>query len=368
MQKLFITRRRVLLPVISLAHNNADNEHHNIEYSMFARNAAPNAARRANTKRGRRARQNVRRGFTLIELMIVITIIAILAALLFPAFAKARASAHRVSCLSNMRQMASGIEQYATDNAEAYMPAYYNTNGVNLVQGYTQWSYLVQPFLKSYDIFVCPSDASGGLAPTNFVGNNMGKGAPSGQLSANPVQDRQAPRMSYIPNGIVLARKRRIADPEKIVKMSMMDSPSQTILIAEMTESPQAIYDGSILNGYSFKTHRGTHAVKLLSGAPYVGELSSEVDMPNYSAVTISEANAAIAAARAPGATATGKHRICYIAPDRHMEGANYVFADGHVKWARLAQTLDPNNFMWGKKVYSAGGGVVLDESGVPVR
>lgn len=313
-------------------------------------------------------RASRRDGFTLIELLVVIAIIAILAAILFPAFAKARESARATSCMSNSRQLGMGIMQYVQEYDETYMPAYYNTNGINLVQGYTQWSYLVQPFLKSYSIFVCPSDSSDGLAPTNFVGDNMGKGAPSGQLSANPVQDRQAPRLSYIPNGIILARKRRVADPERVVPMSMIDEPSSTIIIAEMTDLPQAINDISNFNGVAFKTHRGTHAIKTPSGGVYAGEAASEVGLPNYVAVTLDDAKAAIAAATAPNSNAFGQHRICYTSPERHMQGSNYVFADGHAKRFRLEQTLDPNNFMWGKRAYSAGGGVVLDAEGNPVR
>ncbi|NLN90274.1 MAG: prepilin-type N-terminal cleavage/methylation domain-containing protein, partial [candidate division WS1 bacterium] len=53
-----------------------------------------------------------RRGFTLIELLVVIAIIAILAAILFPVFAKARAKARQTSCLSNSRQIATAIMAY----------------------------------------------------------------------------------------------------------------------------------------------------------------------------------------------------------------------------------------------------------------
>jgi len=56
-----------------------------------------------------------RRGFTLIELLVVIAIIAILAAILFPVFAKAREKARQSSCLSNMRQLGTGMMMYAQD-------------------------------------------------------------------------------------------------------------------------------------------------------------------------------------------------------------------------------------------------------------
>jgi prepilin-type N-terminal cleavage/methylation domain-containing protein len=63
-----------------------------------------------------------RRGFTLIELLVVIAIIAILAAILFPVFAKAREKARTNSCLNNQRQIAVAIAMYVQDNEETFMP------------------------------------------------------------------------------------------------------------------------------------------------------------------------------------------------------------------------------------------------------
>ena len=59
-----------------------------------------------------------RRGFTLIELLVVIAIIAVLAAILFPVFAKARAKARQASCLSNEKQVVLALLMYADDYDE----------------------------------------------------------------------------------------------------------------------------------------------------------------------------------------------------------------------------------------------------------
>jgi prepilin-type N-terminal cleavage/methylation domain-containing protein len=65
-------------------------------------------------------RQRNMRGFTLIELLVVIAIIAILAAILFPVFARARESARRATCLSNLKQLGVGFQMYAQDWDETY--------------------------------------------------------------------------------------------------------------------------------------------------------------------------------------------------------------------------------------------------------
>ncbi len=93
-----------------------------------------------------------RRGFTLIELLVVIAIIAILAAILFPVFAKAREKARQSSCSSNLKQIGLASLQYAQDYDETY-PAY------NLpITG--SWRNMVTPYAKNTQIFECPSRAT----------------------------------------------------------------------------------------------------------------------------------------------------------------------------------------------------------------
>lgn len=98
--------------------------------------------------------QRNKSGFTLIELLVVIAIIAILAAILFPAFARARENARRASCQSNLKQIGLGILQYAQDFDET-MPGWYSVG--TAPAGHRSWATMIQPYVKSIQIFTCPS-------------------------------------------------------------------------------------------------------------------------------------------------------------------------------------------------------------------
>lgn len=92
-------------------------------------------------------------GFTLIELLVVIAIIAILAAILFPVFARAREKARQTSCLSNMKQIALSADMYAQDYDECYsMSIYLSASGA-----FTLYHAML-PYMKNVDILTCPSE------------------------------------------------------------------------------------------------------------------------------------------------------------------------------------------------------------------
>jgi prepilin-type N-terminal cleavage/methylation domain-containing protein/prepilin-type processing-associated H-X9-DG protein len=93
--------------------------------------------------------QPKQKGFTLIELLVVIAIIAILAAILFPVFARARENARRSSCQSNLKQIGLGALQYAQDYDEKFH--HYSLSGVG------GWQNALQPYIKSTQLYFCPS-------------------------------------------------------------------------------------------------------------------------------------------------------------------------------------------------------------------
>src|SRR5438093_7190091 len=107
------------------------------------------------TARQQRAKQQ---GFTLIELLVVIAIIAILAAILFPVFARARENARRSSCLSNLKQIGLGIMQYTQDYDEQFPKAWRGSgNGGSDATDKSKWMDMIFPYVKSEQIFNCPS-------------------------------------------------------------------------------------------------------------------------------------------------------------------------------------------------------------------
>src|SRR5438105_2793681 len=107
-----------------------------------------------------------RSGFTLIELLVVIAIIAILAAILFPVFAQAREAARKVSCISNLKQIATAAIMYTQDYDETMPgPAIRRLGNTGPTPysnywwgaGWMTWPELLMPYNKSVDLYTCPS-------------------------------------------------------------------------------------------------------------------------------------------------------------------------------------------------------------------
>lgn len=110
-------------------------------------------------------------GFTLIELLVVIAIIALLAAILFPVFARARENARRSSCQSNLKQLALGIVQYTQDYDEKYPMRCIDTDGSGTLSTPDDgWGWMIMPYVKSEQLFQCPSEKTKQAANHNTTG------------------------------------------------------------------------------------------------------------------------------------------------------------------------------------------------------
>lgn len=162
-------------------------------------------------------------GFTLIELLVVIAIIAILAAILFPVFAKAREKARQSTCISNLKQLGLAFSQYIEDNNELYPPLYNPGVTPN-----TFWASEIFPYVKSGGVYACPDDTGKAVLVDHAVPG------PNALYQSFPY------RLSYIMNA-------QFGDPVpgQIAPqvLSQIAKPASTVLLAdggtqEMANSP----------------------------------------------------------------------------------------------------------------------------------
>ncbi len=222
--------------------------------------------------------QAIRPGFTLIELLVVIAIIAILAAILFPVFARARENARRSSCQSNLKQIGLGLLQYAQDYDEKFTNTYIDPGGAGTEKRI--WAQIVQPYVKSIQIFQCPSD------PSTRVQSWSTNPAPAGLGVPNPFH------MSYAANLNVGGAQ---TGP---VSLAAVNSPVTTVYVTDAA---------------------GT----ALPAAPWI----SATAPANPSAwILVDPTNAA----------AQDANTDIWAAPfPRHLEMVNVLYVDGHVKSQR---------------------------------
>jgi prepilin-type N-terminal cleavage/methylation domain-containing protein/prepilin-type processing-associated H-X9-DG protein len=227
-----------------------------------------------------------RSGFTLIELLVVIAIIAILAAILFPVFARARENARRASCQSNLKQIGISLMQYAQDYDERVVPVKINdAPDANNPYG---WADAIQPYAKSTQILQCPSEKWKVRYPNDSV---FGGPKPDG------------PGAGYTDYWMNVMTSKTDAQGRGGKSLSEFAFPAQTILLGDGggTWSNNPSY-------YSDSRYNSNGTAKASVATGYCGATSA----PNL-AIIMDEGS------------------------ERHLEGTNFAFADGHVKWIKGA-------------------------------
>jgi len=136
-----------------------------------------------------------RYGFTLIELLVVIAIIAILAAMLFPVFARARESARKIQCLANVKNIATAVQMYLTDY-DRFPPSEHRQEAIDAFTQWTaedfgcdgapyraswgnpflRWQVVLDEYVKNRDVWRCPSakfEAGGWWIVPNYMGDYL---------------------------------------------------------------------------------------------------------------------------------------------------------------------------------------------------
>lgn len=213
-------------------------------------------------------RSNRSKGFTLIELLVVVAIIAVLASILFPVFARARENARRASCMSNLKQIGLGVMMYVQDYDERYPLCYDNAPNAG------DWKDFTEPYVKSTQVFVCPS---------SFWNGSYSRG----NYSANRAMLTDGDRSS-----------------EETLSIAVMPSAAGTYMI----------FDGSGMRLKSYDTY--SPRVDKVQYLPGSGPGSaSDISPGSY---TFSSTYASLEDDFKSG---------------RHFGGVNMLFADGHVKW-----------------------------------
>jgi prepilin-type N-terminal cleavage/methylation domain-containing protein/prepilin-type processing-associated H-X9-DG protein len=235
---------------------------------------------------------NRKRGFTLIELLVVIAIIAILAAILFPVFAKAREKARQASCLSNEKQIGLAIMQYVQDYDETYPSGGQFTSGP-LAGKWSEFAVplTLMPYTGNTGIWKCP-DTSHVADPYGYYGAAC----------------------DFDFNGYMFGYDTVTGSP---ATDGQVTSPATTVMMDE--------YDGTTVNAaWQFAedpiTGIGQYGVDLPS--QYVGNAGLK---PGWMWFGI------------PGRTGGAQGNSAQQnGTGQHSGGNNELYADGHAKWLNL--------------------------------
>ena len=215
--------------------------------------------------------QSKKSAFTLIELLVVIAIIAILAAILFPVFARARENARRSSCQSNLKQISLGLLQYRQDYDERFAPASVAAPGVG-------WANIMQPYVKSIQILQCPSNSN--PPNDNPLAEPFGGGYGNSSFTDYSYNSLLAP-----------------GDPNIGISESTVNQPVLTIMLVDGTP------------------YNASGSIPYNNGNQCVGIIGFQT-----------------------GAGVCGDGALNRTEATRHLEGGNYAFVDGHVKFQKPTQ------------------------------
>lgn len=234
--------------------------------------------------------------FTLIELLIVIAIIAILAAILFPVFAQARERARQTVCVSNAKQLATALYMYTQDYDENIVPASLRAPDPTFIP--IIWTEIIQPYIKNTGIFICPSADNKAYA-ANWGTRQLG----SYGYNESSATDLRTPPSEGFPSALNLAA---------------MDEPARGVLMADTPGAPTGNPFGNKYRGYVFNPYNGiVNATDVRLSTPLIADKDLIAD-PTVG-----------------GVLSPGQLKPLYARHFKTGTGqgtASLVFADGHAK------------------------------------
>jgi prepilin-type N-terminal cleavage/methylation domain-containing protein/prepilin-type processing-associated H-X9-DG protein len=277
-----------------------------------------------------------KRAFTLIELLVVIAIIAILAAILFPVFAKARERAKQSQSLNNVKQLTLAVIQYSQDYDQLF-PGWVDNNsfgttgGTTPVYAHNTWDEQINSQIKSKDV---------------FTNGNTGIRSPS-----DPLRQRV---VTYGFNGALIAPLTNAGSVNwttnattgpAIQSSGSVTNPSETILFAELATDAAITTPSGAANP---QPYTGSSSKATPSDTWNGGLNTGVIDISPYDWVAQGSKNSDW---YTPSSTNFATYATKGVARDLYGGGGSYGFVDGHVKFLKVEQTVGLGQYIGTAKV-----------------
>ena len=311
-------------------------------------------------------------GFTLVELLIVISIISVLAAILFPALNRVRRAANAVVCQSNIRTIGFAYATYS-ESCDGFLPPAYTYVGckdilhqyAEPVDGILHWSgMLLEAGYVAEDAFLCPEILHGGLAPRNADESDLD----SGQTSERPgVVDAQTRRCAFTVNEVLSPRNRfkvgaeGAQKPSRLVRTASVRQPDRTIALTEWATDWRIVADpGSDLSN-SFLPVHGFRGLGQIAGSDRydLNMTVSDVERPCMSSASFRRVTVYDLSDN-PAGTRHYPPRLDWVGRNHpgadDIENSTFWYLDGHVESKNIYATVSEHHFEWGQRLYSLTG------------